>query len=143
MRADMRPATGFTLIELVIVMIIISVGLLGLTSLFSNTSTSLSTNERLQQAAQYAQECAERAIATRRGQGFAWFATNTFTCGTAPTGFTYSNAGSTPPLVGSLYNGTGNPCPSGTLNCRNINVTVTSTADTSLYSSITVMLVDY
>ncbi len=135
---------GFTLIELVIVMVIISVGLLGLTSLFSNTSTSLSTNETLQQATQYAQECAERAIATRRRdqEGFAWFAANTFTCGTtAPTGFVYNDSG--PPLVGDLYDGTGNPCPSGTLNCRNINVRVTSTADTSLYSAITVMLVNY
>jgi len=142
----MRRDRGFTLIELVTVMVIVSVGLLGLTSLFSNSTKSLSTNEILQQAAQYAQGCAESAVSTRRDKGFAWFAANTFSCGNNPGGFTYSNAGSTPPLVGNLYSGTGtgtDPCPGGTLNCRNINITVTSTANTALSSSITVMLVSY
>ena len=138
MRADRRSAAGFTLIELVIVMIVIAVGLLGLTGLFSNTSTSLSTNETLQQAAQYAQKCAERAIATRRALGFDWFAANTFTCESA-TGFTFSGGTL---LVGDIYPGNGNPCPSGT-NCRDINVKVSSAADPAIYSAITVMLVKY
>lgn len=125
--------------ELVIVMIVISGGLLGLSSLYSNTSISMSTNEILQQAAQYAQECAERAIATRRGQGFAWFATNTFSCGSNPAGFTRSAN------VGSPYTGTASPataCPDG-VSCRNVVITAISTANASLSSSITVMLVNY
>lgn len=136
----MRRLSGFTLIELVIVMIVISVGILGLTAVFSNTSRSLSANETLLRAAQYAQECAERAIATRRDFGFDWFATNTFSCGTNPSGFTSAVS------VGNTYSGTGispDPCPSGVNNCRNIGVTVTSTANASVSSSITIMLANY
>ncbi len=132
----MRRAFGFSLIELIIVMVIISVGILGMTSLFSNSLKSLSTNETLQQAAQYAQECAENVIATRRNLGFSWFATNTFSCGTNPSDFTRTQN-----PVGNLYTGTG-ACPT-TLNCRDVNITVTSTTTTTISSSITLMLVDY
>lgn len=135
---DRPGAPGFTLIELVIVMVVISAGLLGLTSLFSNTSGSMSTNEILQQATQYAQECAEKAIATRRANGFAWFAANTFTCGGNPSGFTR-----TANPVGAIYTGTATgACPNG-ISCRDVSITVASTANASLSSSITVMLVNY
>lgn len=126
---------GFTLIELVAVMIVISVGLLGLASLFSNSSTSLSTNETLQRVTQYAQECAERAIATRRDLGFADASISSSLCDSLalPAGFTRS--------VGvTTYNGTGSPCPSGTNNCKDVLVTV---ANGTLSSAITVMLVNY
>ena len=136
MRARKRPAAGFTLIELVIVMVIIAVGLLGMTSLFSNTSTSLSTNETLQQVTQYAQECAEKAIATRRNLGFASASINSTMCDSLvlPSGFTRTVGGTT------AVDGTGSPCPSGIANCKNVLVTVTNGA---LSSSITVMLVNY
>lgn len=138
-RVDMRPAAGFTLIELVIVMVIIAVGLLGMTSLFSNSSTSLSTNETLQQATQYAQECAEKAIATRRNNGFA--ATASFSCGAAPTGFTRTAGITTYDSTAGCNGHTPCPCPSGgTNNCRDITIAVASGA---LSSSITVMLVNY
>lgn len=136
----MRRSNGFTLIELVIVMIIISVGLVGLTSLFSNTSKSLTTNEVLQQAAQYAQECAERAIATRRSNGFTQFKANgSFSCGSNPSGFTRL-PNDTNPDTGSTSTGTSSTaCPNGII-CRNITITVTSG---TLSSSITLMLADY
>ena len=137
MHANVRPAAGFSLVELVIVIIVISVGLLGIASLFSISAKSLSTNEVLQQATQYAQECAELAIARRRNSGFAWFANNTFSCDN-PTGFTRT----TNP-VGNVYTGTSTgACPNG-ISCRNVNITVTSTTDTALYASITIMLVNY
>jgi len=136
----MRRAAGFSLIELIIVMVIISVGILGMTSLFSTSLTSLSTNETLQQATQYAQECAESVMATRRNLGFSWFASNTFSCGTNPSGFTRTQN-----PVGSLYTGNGTgACPSTTtLNCRDVSITVTSTTNAALSSTITLMLVDY
>lgn len=139
----MRRADGFTLIELVIVMIVISVGLLGLAGAFSNASSSLSANETLQQAAQYAQECAESAMATRRDLGFDWFSTNTFSCGSNPSGFIR-----TLNPVGAIYTGVSSgscnshnpcPCPNG-ISCRDVDITVTKG---SLYSSISIMLVDY
>lgn len=145
MKAHRQP--GFTLIELVIVMIIISVGLVGLISLFGNTSTSLSTNETVQQATQYAQECAEKLISTRRSNGFTQFTANgSFSCGSNPSGFTrLPNDGA--PDTGGTYTGAAGtcnsntpcPCPVGVL-CRDIPITVTSG---TLSSSITVMLVNY
>lgn len=139
---------GFSLIELVIVMIIISVGLLGLAGMFGNVSTSLSTNETLQQATQYAQECAEKLIATRRSNdGFTQFKSNgSFSCGSNPSGFTRlpndaaPDTGSTyTGVVGTCNSHTPCPCPVDVL-CREIPITVTSG---SLSSSVTVMLVDY
>ena len=144
MRADKRPSAGFTLIELVIVMVIIAVGLLGMTSLFSNTSTSLSTNETLQQATQYAQECAEKAITTRRSQGFSWFASNTFTCGTAPTGFNRTANPVSAICTSASVSPDCSTCPSG-MNCRRVDITVSSTTPglTNINSSITLLLVNY
>jgi prepilin-type N-terminal cleavage/methylation domain-containing protein len=134
----MRRAHGYSLIELVVVMLIISFGLLGLASMFGTTAKTLSTNETLQQATQYAQECAESVITTRRNLGFDWFATNTFSCGSNPSGFTR-----TLNPVGTLYTGTtSTPCPN-TVDCRDVNITVTSTANSSVNSSITILLVNY
>lgn len=138
---------GFTLIELVIVMLVISFGLLGLTSLFSGSATSLTTNETLQQATQYAQECAEKLIATRRSNGFTQFTANgPFSCGSNPSGFTrlpndssLDTGGTYTGVAGTCNSNTPCPCPVGVL-CRDIPITVTSG---SLSASITVMLVDY
>lgn len=137
-----RQHHGFTLIELVIVMIVISVGLLGLTSLFSNSATTLSTNETLQQATQYAQKCAESAMAKRRASTTGIAALNGFACDSLPATFTYSDAAH-PTVVGSSY--TGAPCPTNPagLSCRNIDINVTSAANSDLYASITLMLVSY
>jgi len=129
----MKYTAGFTLIELVMVMIIIGVVSAGLVTLLSNTSKAMSVNETLQQATQYAQECAERAVAKRQEVGFNSFPSN-FSCGN-PTGFTRSV------VVGNVYTGTG-ACPSG-INCRNVTITVTSSANSALNSPITIMLADY
>ena len=138
----MRIGKGFTLIELVIVMLIISAGLLGIASLFGNTSSALSTNEALQQATQYAQECAERVVGIRRSSGFSSSSIISTMCNTTAD----TPAGLLPPMAAGFsrtvaittYNGTGSPCPTGTANCKNVVVTVTKAP---LSSSITIMLV--
>ena len=143
----MRYDHGFTLMELVMVIVVVGVGLVGLTPLFDVAATSLSTNERAQQAAQYAQECAERVLATRRASTFGW-ATSTSINASLCNSTTDSPAGQLPPMAAgyarsvdvTTISGTGSPCPSGTDNCKNVLVTVTSGG---LTSSITVMLVDY
>lgn len=141
----MNRQAGFTLIELVIVIVIVSIGLLGVISLFSNTWTSLSTNETLQQATQYTQECAESVIAKRRSSSFASFALPSLCNGTTTVNSVTFVRTAT---LGGLYDTSGGcnghavcPCPSGgTNNCRDILITVTSG---SVSSSITVMLVNY
>lgn len=57
---------GFTLIELVLVIILLSMSCVGLVNLFGQLSNSLSTNNDTQSAAQLAQECAEYLLAARR-----------------------------------------------------------------------------
>lgn len=137
----MRRTSGFTLIELVIVMIVISAALLGMMATMGNATRSLSTNETLQQAAQYAQECAEKVIATRRDEGFTSTNLNTNICSTA--NLPAMAAGFTRTVTFQDVSGTGSgtdPCPSGTNNCKNITVTVTNGA---LSSNIHVLLVTY
>src|SRR5262245_56941655 len=126
----MRRSAGFTLVELVVVMIIIAIGMAGIAEIFSNTSTSLTTNETQQQASQYDQGCAERLLATRREAGFVWFACDN------PSGFTLGVN------VGSLYTGSGaasTTCPNG-IQCRDVRITVTRGAVSSV---ITVMLANH
>ena len=139
----MRIRDGFTLIELVMVMLIVSAGLLGIASLFGTTSNSLSTNETLQQATQYARECAERVFGIRRSLGFASGSISSTMCNTTAD----TPAGQIPVMVTGFsrtvtvttYNGTGSPCPTGTANCKNVVMTVSKG---SLSSVVTIMLVN-
>jgi Tfp pilus assembly protein PilV len=130
------PCFGFSLIEVIIIMVIISVGLLGLSSMFGTPMASLSANEDLQKTAQYAQECAERIITQRRNLGFESFETTVFSCGANPSGFSYSSD----PPVGATYTGTTTgPCPNG-MTCRNVSITVTRDG-TQLHSTVDLVLV--
>ncbi|GMQ88797.1 MAG: hypothetical protein BMS9Abin09_0235 [Gammaproteobacteria bacterium] len=65
-----RRQKGFTLIEMVLVIIIIAVASVPLFSQFSQASFSLLNNENIQTATQLAQERAERILSLHRGQGF-------------------------------------------------------------------------
>lgn len=140
----MRRPSGFTLIELVVVMVVISVGLLGIASLFSNTAKGLSINESMQQAAQYAQECAEHVLAVRYDLGFTSSSINDTMCnalGTTP-GFTrtVTNAGANDTYTcPSPQAPSCSACPPSAT-CRNVAVTVDGN---SVSSSITIMLVNY
>ena len=139
----MRVRDGFTLIELVIVMLITSAGLLGIASLFGTTSTSLSTNETLQQASQYARECAERVIGIRRALGFASGSISSTMCNTTadtPAGqMPLMATGFSRTVAVTTYNGTGSPCPTGTANCKDVVVIVTNAP---VSSAVTIMLVN-
>lgn len=128
-----RNSPGFSLIELVVIIVVIGIGAVSLSGLFGLSATSLTTNETLQQATQYAQECAERTLQKSRSgtAGFASIDTTVCDALTLPAGFVRS-------VTVETINGTGTPCPSGTANCKNVVVTVTNGA---LSSAVTVMLV--
>ena len=137
----MRSPAGFTLIELMIVMLVISVTVLGITATMSRASNSLSLNENLQQAAQYAQEGAEKVIAIRRDAGYTSSSINTDMCNAS--NLPAMSAGFSRTVTVQDVNGTGtgtDPCPSGTSNCKNVTITVTNGA---LSSSISLLLVYY
>ena len=136
----MRRNAGFNLIELLMVMLVISVGLLGLTPLFGNSAKSLATNETLQRATQYGQQCAEQVLTTRRTattfavSGAASFVFNDTTIPACADIDGYSRSAEW--AAGAAY-----LCPgSATISCRNVNITVTKD---SLSSNITVMLAEY
>ncbi len=64
---------GFSLIELVVVIVVVSIAAVVLLGLFGGIAKSLGSNEDIQTAAQLAQECSEHVMAVRRNpaQGFA------------------------------------------------------------------------
>jgi prepilin-type N-terminal cleavage/methylation domain-containing protein len=61
---------GFTLIELVGVMLVISIGFLGLARLFANMDINLAKAEAQDKTLQYAQACAEYVFQSRRDLGY-------------------------------------------------------------------------
>ena len=130
----MRRAAGFTLLELVAVIIIISVGLAGLASMFGESGRALVIGEDVQTAAQYGQECAERFMAVRRDLGFNHASIATGLCGTNPAGFTRTA------VVPATYTGTTTSACPDTATCRDITITTSKGAVSSV---ITLMLVSY
>lgn len=63
--------TGFSLIELVMVIMILGIASVGLASGYTQLGRSLLLNEDAQAAAQQAQACAEHILASRRNRGYA------------------------------------------------------------------------
>ena len=130
---------GFTLVEMVIVMVIVAVGLLGLTRMFNDNIATIISGEDAQRAAQYAQECTERILALRRN--LSYFSTTTITshvCDTStlPTGFErVVGFGATDPYTGT----SSTACPTG-ISCRDVTVTVSKG---TVSAATTVMLVAY
>lgn len=126
----MRRLHGFTLIEMVMIILVVSVGMLALANLFGGNSRTLVINESVQKVAQYAQACAERILEVRRDNTFS-AASSTTICAEMP---------GSPSVSGTSVTGTSSSaCPNG-FACRNVTVTVRSG---SVSSVITLMLVDY
>lgn len=66
-----RRQHGFSLIELVMVIMILGIASVGLASGYTQLGRSLLLNEDAQAAAQQAQACAEHILASRRNRGYA------------------------------------------------------------------------
>jgi prepilin-type N-terminal cleavage/methylation domain-containing protein len=73
----MSRQSGFTLIELVLVILVLALAGVPLFGLFTQASASLLSNERIQTAVQLAQERAESILAQRRAQDFTAIAVGT------------------------------------------------------------------
>jgi prepilin-type N-terminal cleavage/methylation domain-containing protein len=134
-----RTQTGFTLIEMVLVIIIISVASVPLFSLFSQASTSLLNNETIQTAAQLAQERAEFVLSRKRELGLNGPVAE-LAVGTIPENLTgnfdiYNRSTE----ITSLAGGTG-VCPSAAP-CKQVVVSVD--AGGPILAQITFLLVDY
>jgi len=131
----MKSQNGFTLIEMVLVIIIISLASVPLFGMFSQAASSLLVNEKSQTAAQLAQEQAEYLLAVRRNQDFlaAELAGNTSEVLNGNySGYTRSTIITQPPV--------GPGCPAGA-SCKEVIISVDEGGST--YAEVIFLLVDY
>lgn len=130
----MKTRAGFTLLELVCVVAVMSIGLAGLSRLFQQTREGPIYAAAVQNATQLAQECAELLLDTRRSTGYS--APTSATCNglTLPSGYSRTLLPATT---------TTSACPSGAA-CTYWKVAVTAPAEsTTVTTSTVVMLVQY
>jgi prepilin-type N-terminal cleavage/methylation domain-containing protein len=131
----MKSQNGFTLIEMVLVIIIISVASVPLFGMFSRAASSLLINEKTQTATQLAQEHAELLLAIRRNQGFgaAELSSNTIEALSGNfSGYNRSTVITQPP---------GGPgCPGGA-SCKEVIISVDESG--TAYAEVTFLLVSY
>src|SRR5450830_1983983 len=134
-------AHGFTLLELVGVIVIASVGMVGVTKMFSNLNLGLARAADEQTVSQFAQACAERILQTRRDYGLTSTRIATTMCDT-PTLTGYVRSVTLP------ANSTGTVstpvCPVGIV-CRDATVTVCAgtCASGATSASVTLTMVSY
>lgn len=101
---------GFSLIELVLVITLLSISSVGLVALFGQLTNSLAINNHTQTAAQLAQACAEHLLAMRRRSGYAMGGIADCSALPALNGFG-------PPAVTLVDPYAGAGCPAGA-NCK-------------------------
>jgi len=130
----MRTERGFSLIELI--MIIVAIGVMGafLATTYSQLPRSLEVNEGSQTGAQLAQQCSERVIAQRRNPaiGFGPIATGVCAGLPAPAGYAITDA------VDAAYAGAACPVAGA---CKRVTVSVTRNA--VMVAQTDFLLVDY
>ena len=124
---------GFTLIETIFVMVLLSIAAVAIINLQGNVFNGQSGNKDLQVGVQLLQECAEQVIAVRRKSGFN--AVNTSTCSALGN---YGGFGA--PIVTLTSDNTGAACPSGGT-CNKAVITL-SKGGSSL-TPVTLELVNY
>ena len=131
----MKPQAGFTLLEMVLVIIILAVSSVPLFGMFSQAAFSLLDNEKIQTATQLAQEHAEFLLAIRRKQSFLAPQlsgnTNEVLSGNY-AGYTRVTVINQPP--------TGPGCPGGA-SCKEVVISVDEGGST--YAEVSFVLVDY
>ena len=125
---------GFTLLELVMVIMLVAVASVPILGQFSQASSILLTDEIIQTAAQLAQERAEGILADRRTAGFAAVPTGTINdvLGGAYSSYSRTVTVTSPPG--------GSGCAAGAI-CKEVVVSVDHSGRTR--AEITTMLVSY
>lgn len=115
----MRPARGFSLIELIMIIVVLGIAGAFLTTTFTQLPRSLDVSEGAQTASQLAQQCSERVLARRRasGAGLGFTSIASGTCVGMPALPGYAVADVVVAAVGGAC-----PVPAA---CRLVTVTVT------------------
>lgn len=127
-----RRSGGFSLIELVIVIILLSISSVALISVFGQVSGSISINNDIQTGAQLAQECVEHILAARRQSGYDLGGITDCSALAAFNGFG-------PPTVSITDPYSGSGCPGGAL-CKLVTI---NAAYGDGGSTVTLLLTDY
>jgi prepilin-type N-terminal cleavage/methylation domain-containing protein len=135
-----RPHHGFTLVELIFVIVVLSIGFTGITNGYASLQRGLTRAETAQKATQIAQSCAERMMSLRR-----LYAYGDPTVATACN--TISETGYNAPAVTTATASATDGCPSG-VTCSKVTITVscngTSAACPSgVSSSLSMLLASY
>jgi len=129
-----RAQQGFTLLELVMVIMLVALASIPILGQFSQAAGSLLTDEIIQTAAQLAQERAEGVLADRRTGGYAAVPTGTVNdvLTGAYSGYSRTVTITSPPA--------GSGCASGA-SCKEVVVSVDHGGRTR--AEVTLMLVSY
>jgi len=116
----MQAARGFSLIELIVIIVVLGVASAFLTTTFIQLPRSLDVSEGAQTASQLAQQCSERVLARRRSTAVGFNTIITGTCVGLPTLTGYAVTDVVTDASGVA------PCPSALANsCKRVVVTVT------------------
>jgi len=122
----MRSVRGFSLIELIIIIVVIGIMGAFLTTTFTQLPRPLEVSEGAQTASQLAQQCSERVLARRRasGAGLGFTPIASGTCLGMPTlpGYIVTD------VVDAAF--AGPACPGAVGSCKQVTVTVTRNAVT-------------
>ncbi|MBT8117479.1 MAG: type II secretion system GspH family protein [Gammaproteobacteria bacterium] len=129
-----REQRGFTLLELVMVIVLVALASIPILGQFSQASGTLLTDEIIQTAAQLAQERAEGLLADRRNTGYAAVPTGTVNdvLGGAWSSYSRTVTVTSPPG--------GSGCAAGAT-CKEVVVSVDHSGRTR--AEVTLMLVSY
>ena len=128
----MTRQQGFTLIEAIMVMLILSIGAVAILSQFSQAPRAWFIDEDLQIATQLVQEGAETLLAARRTNGYASIALGT-------VNDTLTGAYAAYGRSVAITSFSGDPCPAAT--CKQAVVSVTRAGNA--LASATFLLADY
>lgn len=130
---------GFSLIELVMVIVVLSMGVVAIGSAFAYMSRSLAANEDLQRASQIAQECAEHVVGQARKTGGSYasipLGTPSTACDSVPAVAGYGRTVNVTAMAAG-----GALCAAG-WSCKRVEIAVTRSAAT--VAVLNFMLVDY
>ncbi len=129
-----RRSAGFSLIELVMVIVIVSIGAMTLLGSFQQVGQSILLSEDLQVGAQLAQECGEYVVISRRDATNAYTGIDANVCNglPLPVGFNRTI---------TLTEPFSDPACPGGATCKKVEVLITKGSDN--VGSITTMVANY
>ena len=136
-----KCCAGFSLLELVMAMIVVSVAAVTLLGGFGQITTALSTEGNLRGAGEVAQECGEFIIATKRAGVTGYPSVSSTVCDglPVPAGFNRTvtvNTITPPPGPGGRIE-----CPASAVDCKEVIVNVTSPG--TAVAEVRLLLTDY